>query len=97
MKSTRLTIDAARVYSAVSDLIGSVQPITSVHSLPVVEICGDRIDIIDGYHRIAGLIAGGAETIECVTCDCADTIGDAANAERPAVQREALRRIYAAL
>lgn len=97
MKSTRLTIDAARFAAAVSDLIGSVQAISSVHSLPVVEICGDRIEIIDGYHRIAGLIAGGAETIECVTCDCEDTLGDAANAERPGVQREALRRIYAAL
>jgi len=64
MKTTRLTIDASKLRNQVSDLLGYVQPLhaSEIRFPPIVDVCGDRVEICDGYHRIAGLIAGGAET-----------------------------------
>ena len=99
MKSTRLTIDVSKLRNAVSDLIGYVQPLdaTDIRNPPIVDICGDRVEICDGYHRIAGLIAGGAETIECVTCDVPQWLAHAADNNQQTMHRFAIGRIYAAL
>ena len=99
MKSTRLTIDASKLRNAVADLIGYVQPLHSseIRNPPIVDICGDRVEICDGYHRIAGLIAGGAESIECVTCDVQRWLSYAADNGGQTMHRFAIGRIYAAL
>lgn len=99
MKSTRLIIDAGKLRNAVSDLIGYVQPLdaTDIRNPPIVDICGDRVEICDGYHRIAGLIAGGAESIECVTCDVPRWLSYAADNNQQTMHRFAIGRIYAAL
>jgi len=99
MHATRLTIDASRLRNQVSDLLGYVHPLdaSDVRHLPIVDICGDRVEICDGYHRIAGLIAGGAETIDCVTCDVPRWLSYAADNGQQTMHRFAIQRIYAAL
>lgn len=99
MKTTRLTIDASKLRNAVFDLIGYVQPLdaSDIRNPPIVEISGDRVEICDGYHRIAALIAGGAESIECVTCDVQRWLSYAADNSQQTMHRFAIGRIYAAL
>ena len=89
--------DKAQSYD--SDLIGYVQPLDAadIRNPPIVDICGDRVEICDGYHRIAALIAGGAESIECVTCDVPRWLSYAADNNQQTMHRFAIGRIYAAL
>jgi len=99
MKSTRLTIEASKFRNQVSDLLGYVQPLhaSDVRFPPIVDVSGDRVEICDGFHRIAGLIAGGAETIECVTCDVARWLSYAADNGQQTMHQFAIRRIHASL
>ena len=97
MNARKITIPVSQLRNAVSDLIGYVEPLDGVHYLPVVAVLGGgAIDIIDGYHRIAGLIRGGAEAIDCVTCDDIDLLAAAASDSR-SEQQAATSAIYAAL
>jgi hypothetical protein len=56
-----------------------------------------KVDIIDGYHRIAGMIAAGETVLPVVVCDDAKLCGIAANAEDTEAQAEALVKIYASV
>jgi hypothetical protein len=56
-----------------------------------------RVDIIDGYHRLAGMIAAGETVLPVVDCDDAELCGIAANAEDAEAQAEALATIYASV
>ena len=97
MTSTVIQIDAARLMSQVADVDApSLDPADCRH-MPIVEIIGHRVDIIDGYHRIAGMIRAGATVISCVTCDDADVLSDAANPEDSTTQAAAIAAIYAAI
>jgi hypothetical protein len=98
MNARKITVPVSAVHYAVANLLPYVQPIGSVHYLPVVEVSrSGRVDILDGYHRIAALIAGGAEAIECVTCDDADLLAACADSDRRDAQRDACSRLYAAV
>ena len=98
MKTTRLTIDVGKLRNQVADLLGYVQPLhaSDIRFPPIVDVSGDRVEICDGYHRIAGLIAGGAEVIECVTCDVARWLSYAADNGQQTMHRFAVARIHAA-
>jgi hypothetical protein len=56
-----------------------------------------KVDIIDGYHRLAGMIAAGETVLPVVKCDDAKLCGIAAIAEDSESQAEALATIYASL
>jgi hypothetical protein len=56
-----------------------------------------KVDIIDEYHRLAGMIAAGETVLPVVNCDDAKLCGIAANAEDTEAQAEALATIYASL
>jgi hypothetical protein len=56
-----------------------------------------KVDIIDGYHRLAGMIAAGETTLPVVVCDNPKLCGIAANAEDTEAQAEALATIYASV
>jgi len=97
MQVTRVMVDANKFASAVADVIAPALHKSDCVRLPIVEIMpSGRIEIIDGYHRIAGMIAAGETTIDCLTCDDAGVLGDASNPERPEQQEIALEAIYAA-
>ena len=105
--TTIITITLADVADAVADVVGeSLDPSTlPVESLPIVERLSRRIDIVDGYHRLAGMVAWANErgldladvTVRCLTSDDSDLLADAANAERPSRQSAAIAAIVAAL
>lgn len=95
MTVTRLTIDASRFASAVSGVTAPALAQSDCRRAPIVELlAGGCVEIVDGYHRIAGMIAAGETAIDCLTCDDSDLIADAGNPERPARQAAALDRIY---
>ena len=92
------TITAASVAGRVHDVESSPLRAIDCKVLPVVMIDDSgKVDIIDGYHRIAGMIAAGETTLPVVVCDDAKLCGIAANAEDAESQAEALATIYASL
>ena len=97
MNARIITIDAAALRRQVWELVesGEVPPLSKADCPhpPIVDAAGD---ICDGMHRVAGMIAAGETAISCVTCDDIDLLGDAADAENPVRQAEALARIYEA-
>jgi hypothetical protein len=56
-----------------------------------------KVDIIDGYHRLAGMLAAGETVLPVVICDDPKLCGIAANAEDAESQAEALATIYASV
>ena len=97
MKVTKVTIAATMLANQVSDTAAPALSLADCHRLPIVEISpSGRVDIIDGYHRVAGMIAAGETTIDCLTCDDDGVLGDAANAEHLDLQAAALDAIYSA-
>jgi len=97
MTVTRISIAASRVANQVADVIAPALAASDCKPLPIVAMLpSGRVDIVDGYHRIAGLIAGGAETIDCLVCDDEDLVAAAGNAEDTTAQQAALEVIYAA-
>lgn len=97
MTVTRVTINAAKLLEIVADTMAPELSQAECEFRPIIEVLpSGRIEIVDGYHRIAGMIAAGETEIECLTCDDDDLIGDAANAEDTDAQSAALRAIYAA-
>lgn len=97
MKVTRITIEASKFVNQVADTQSAPLCQRDCKSLPIVEILpGGRVDIIDGFHRIAGMIAAGETMIACLTCDDSDILGDAADAENTTRQAAALAAIYSA-
>ena len=108
MNATTITITLDQVARHIdAELVAEASPLNPADgvALPIVEIVGTRVDIIDGYHRLAGMIAWarqadlslGSVAVRCATCDDASVLADAANADRPGSQQSAIDRIYAAL
>ena len=98
MASTQTTITAASVAGRVHDVGSSPLRAIDCKVLPVVMITDSgKVDIIDGYHRLAGMIAAGETTLPVVVCDDAKLCGIAANAEDAESQAEALATIYASV
>ena len=98
MNARTIAIASAVLRRQVWELIqsGEVPPLSQADCdwPPVVDRAGN---ICDGMHRVAGMIAAGETTIDCVTCDDDSLLGDAANAENPEKQAAAIRSIYAAV
>jgi hypothetical protein len=97
MKSTVIQINADSVRNQIADTSAPALDPADCQHLPIVDMTGGRVEIIDGYHRIAGMLAYGATTISVVTCDDKDVLADAANAEQPEKQQAAVSAIYAAM
>ena len=97
MQVARLTISADRLRNIVADVIASPLAQCDCRRAPIVELCGDRVEIVDGYHRIAGMIAAGETQIGCITCSNTDLVALAADPGRPERQRRALAAIYRAI
>ena len=97
MSARKIMISADSFRFAVADVVA--RPLRSdCYAMPIVErVPSGLYEIVDGHKRIAGLIAGGADEIECVLCDDEDLIAVAGNAERPDAQREAIAAIYASV
>jgi len=96
--TTRTTITAASVAGRVHDVESVPLRASDCQVLPVVMIDDSgKVDIIDGYHRLAGMIAAGETTLPVVVCDDAKLCGIAANAEDAESQAEALATIYASV
>jgi len=94
----RTTITAASVAGRVHDVESKPLRASDCKVLPVVMIDeSGKVDIIDGYHRLAGMIAAGETVLPVVNCDDAKLCGIAANAEDTEAQAEALATIYAGL
>jgi hypothetical protein len=92
----RTTITAASVAGRVYDVESRPLRASDCKVLPVVTIDDSgKVDIIDGYHRLAGMIAAGETVLPVVDCDDAKLCGIAANAEDAESQAEALAMIYA--
>jgi hypothetical protein len=98
MNARIITIDAAALRRQVWELVesGEVPPLSQADCPhpPIVDAAGD---ICDGMHRVAGMIAAGETAIACVTCDDTNLLGEIADAEHPAQQANAIRKIYDAL
>ena len=109
MNAKQVTIALDRLARHIdAELIAEASPLSpagTATACPIVELIGDRVDIIDGFHRVAGMVAWARRrglaldsvTVHCVTCDDAALLADAADAEHPEAQRVAIARIYAAL
>jgi hypothetical protein len=98
MRVTRLTISADRLRHIVADVTSSPLAQSDCRRAPIVEVLdGGSVEIVDGYHRIAGMIAAGETHIDCITCDNTDLIALAADPGRPERQRRALAAIYRAI
>ena len=96
--ATRTTITAASVAGRVHDVESSPLRAIDCKVLPVVMITDSgKVDIIDGYHRLAGMIAAGETILPVAVCDDAKLCGIAANAEDAEAQAEALATIYASV
>lgn len=96
MASRKITVETSKLALQVEGMCCAPLDACEIRHLPIVEVTPTgRVEIIDGFHRIAGLIAGGATEIECVTSDDADLL-DAA-AEPGAGQQAAIDAIYAAI
>ena len=94
---TRMTVPAATLAAEVADTDSAPLAQRDCPALPIVAVSpSGKIEIIDGFHRIAGMIAAGETDIVCLTCDDLDVLGDAANAENPKKQAAALSAIYKA-
>lgn len=88
-------IEAAKFYSAVADVDSTLLAQSDCKAMPIVErLPSGRIEIVDGYHRIAGMILAGETAINCVVCDDEQLVCDAANNEQPEAQRAAIEAIY---
>lgn len=97
MKITKLMIDTAKLASQVAGVSAPALDPTDCRRLPIVEVLpSGRVDIIDGFHRISGMIAWGATTIDCIMCDDSDLLADAANPEDSIKQAAAIDAIYGA-
>lgn len=97
MIATKTKIDASKMANQVSGTQAIALCQFDCPMPPVVEIMpSGQVEIIDGFHRIAGMIAAGETQIDCITCDDDDVLAAAANAERPDEQDEALAAIYGA-
>ena len=91
-------ITAASVMGRVHDVESSPLLASDCKDLPIVMIDDSgKVDIIDGYHRLAGMIAAGEIDLPVVVCDDAELCGIAANAEDSGSQAEALATIYASV
>ncbi len=99
MASRKLTIDVTdRLRNTVADVEAPALDPSDCRKLPIIDVLpSGRVDIIDGYHRIAGMVRFGAESIECVTSDDADLLADAADCEDTERQAKAIAAIYASL
>lgn len=98
MDATRIRVDAKLLAGKVFDVESKPLAAADCKVLPVVFLDAEgKFDLIDGYHRVAGMIAAGETSIPCVMCDDAKLCGIAANAEDPEAQADALATIYAAL
>lgn len=96
MKVTQIGIEISKLANQVADVSAPALAATDCHRLPIVEILpSGRVEIVDGFHRIAGMIAAGETIIPCLTCDNEDVLAAAANAEDPVAQLAALKMIYA--
>jgi len=99
MRATIINVDATSLVDQVADCC-DVPTLSQADcpAMPVVEMRpSGRVEIVDGYHRIAGMIAAGETAITCVTCDDADLLGDIGNAEDPERQAQALNELYSAI
>lgn len=88
-------IEAAKFYSAVADVDSTLLAQSDCKAMPIVEILpSGRIEIVDGYHRIAGMLMAGETSISCVVCDDEQLVCDAANNEDKEAQSAAIAAIY---
>ena len=98
MNATRIRVDAKLLAGKVFDVESKPLAAADCKVLPIVFLDDEgKFDLIDGYHRVAGMIAAGETSIPCVLCDDAKLCGIAADAEDLEAQEEALATIYAAL
>lgn len=98
MNATKIQVDAKLLAGKVFGVESRPLAAIDCQVLPVVFRDDEgNLDLIDGYHRIAGMIAAGETSIPCVMCDDARLCGIAANAENPQAQEEALAAIYSAV
>jgi hypothetical protein len=98
MRVTRLTISSDRLRYMVADVTAPPLAQADCRRAPIVKVLdGGDVEIVDGYHRIAGMIAAGETAIDCITCDNTDLIALAADPGRPERQRRALAAIYRAI
>ena len=98
MNAIKTTITASSVAGRVHDVESSPLRAIDCKIFPVVMITDSgKVDIVDGYHRIAGMIAAGETILPVVVCDDANVCGIAANAEDAEAQAEALATIYASV
>lgn len=95
MAAQVITIESGKLLNLVCDTDAAPLAQSDCKALPIVEILpSGRIEIVDGYHRIAGMIAAGETAINCVVCDDEQLVCDAANNEQTASQRAAIESIY---
>ena len=98
MNASKIKVDAKLLAGKVFGVESRPLAAADCKVLPVVFLDAEgRYDLIDGYHRVAGMIAAGEMSIPCVLCDDAELCGIAANAEDLESQAEALATIYAAV
>jgi hypothetical protein len=97
MRVTAITISAAQLAFEVSDTESAPLNQCDCKQLPIVDVADSgRVEIVDGFHRIAGMILAGETAIACLICDDDNVIADAANGENAESQERALAAIYAA-
>ena len=98
MIAMKTRVDAKLLAGKVFDVESKPLAAADCKVLPVVFLDDEgKFDLIDGYHRVAGMIAAGETSIPCVLCDDARLCGIAADAEDLESQAEALATIYAAV
>lgn len=98
MNAIKIKVDAKLLANKVYDVESRPLAAADCKVLPVVFLGDDgKYDLIDGYHRVAGMIASGETSIPCVLCDDAKLCGIAADAGDLESQAEALAAIYAAV
>ena len=98
MNAVKIRVDAKLLAGKVLDVESRPLAAADCKVLPVVFLGENgKYDLIDGYHRVAGMIAAGETSIPCVLCDDARLCGIAADPESPEDQAEALAAIYAAV
>ena len=96
--ATKIQVDAKLLAGKVFDVESRPLAAADCKVLPVVFLDDEgKFDLIDGYHRVAGMIAAGETSIPCVLCDDAKLCGIAADAEDLESQAEALATIYSAV
>jgi len=93
----RITITLRDIAGSIEkELISTATPLDlyDYESEPViVEITGGNVDLLDGYHRIAGLLAEGVdldEEIEVISCDIPELAQLVADKEAGAAHESAI-------